>query len=403
MHTGVLATRDGKARAMACVLFAGGVVLLHAGGYASSDASVPWARTQYGFPSQILVVTLALVCLGVALRFQAPLIALGIGTAAFIGDVVMGASLATILIYTDNIYAACAYGPRSMWRLMLMVTTTVSLAMGGVVYVAQQQQLGGSVVLTVVVAIVLVTPVVTAAVVRQQHDRAADERMRADRLARLSELERRNAVAAERGRMARELHDAVANRFSVIVVQSSALLRRDDLDAQTRTRLLTRIHDDGRQGLEELRMMIDVLRRETGEDGGDEPSVTAFGGAEDIGSLARSYGADVDLEVSGTVRPLSAAAGHAAYRITQEAITNALKHCGGPVRVRIAYREEEVELSIENTLCGGARPGPPGGGFGVPGMRERAEFLGGRITVGPAGHGVWRVCAVLPAPVGAGR
>ncbi|MBX9391080.1 response regulator [Streptomonospora halotolerans] len=106
-----------------------------------------------------------------------------------------------------------------------MVTTTMSIVMGGVVF-AMQRHLAGSIILMAVIAAVLVSPVVTAAVVRQNRDRAEDARVRAEQTARLAELDRRNAVATERTRMARELHDSVATRLSIIVLQSTALLAR---------------------------------------------------------------------------------------------------------------------------------------------------------------------------------
>ncbi len=389
----VLASRDGKAAVMAAVVFGAGFVLLYSGAYASEDSAVPWAATQYGFPAQVLVVTLAMVCLGVALRYRFPLAVLVVGTVGFVADVLMGASLATILIYTDNIYAACVYGPRSMWRLLLMIATAASIAVGGAVY-AVQQQLGGSLVFMVVIAAVLVTPVVTAAVVRQNRDRAEDQRVRADQLARMAELDRRQAVAAERNRMARELHDAIANRLSVIVLQSTALLSREDLDAETRRRLLATIHDDGVQGLDELRTMIGVLR----DDEEEEPVTAAPRGLPAVQALVDGLGDEARLTVEGEPRPLPAAVELASFRIVQEAVTNALKHGGGPADVRLAYREEGVELQIENRLPGAAPARLPGGGLGLPGMRERAEALGGRFTAGEAPGDRWRVEAVLPAP-----
>ncbi|NYI95210.1 putative membrane protein [Streptomonospora nanhaiensis] len=112
----VLGKRDAKAVVIAVAVFSAGFVLLHSGAYASRDASTAWATTEYGYPAPLLIGTLALVCVGVALRYRAPLLGLAIGTVGFVSDIVIGASLATILIYTDNIYAACTYGPRSTWQ-----------------------------------------------------------------------------------------------------------------------------------------------------------------------------------------------------------------------------------------------------------------------------------------------
>ncbi|MDA0565648.1 sensor histidine kinase [Streptomonospora sp. S1-112] len=378
--------------AIAVAVFSAGFVLLHSGAYASRDASTAWATTEYGYPAPLLVGTLALVCVGVSLRYRAPLLGLAIGTVGFVSDIVIGASLATILIYTDNIYAACTYGPRSTWRLMLMVTTTMSIVMGGVVF-AMQRHLAGSIILMAVIAAVLVSPVVTAAVVRQTRDRAEDARLRAEQTARLAELDRRNAVATERTRMARELHDSVATRLSIIVLQSTALLARDDLDAETRRRLLTTIREDSTQGLAELRGMIDVLRDER-----DEEPVAVPRRMGDIHDLAESLGEEATLHVEGEPRPLPPAVELAAFRIVQESVTNALKHSGGPAHVRVTYREDEIELTIENAMTGSAVSRLPSGSLGLTGMRERAEVLGGAFSAGPVpGSGDWRVRAVLPA------
>ncbi|WP_460999573.1 sensor histidine kinase [Streptomonospora sediminis] len=375
---------------MATAVFSVGLVLLYSGAYASQDSATAWATTQYGYPAPLLIVTLALVCAGIALRYRAPLIGLAIGTVGFVSDVVIGVSLATILIFTDNIYAACAYGPRPVWRLMLIVTTSLSAVMGGVVF-AMRQELGGSITLTAVIAAVLVSPVLMAAVVRQSRDRAEDERLRAVQTARLAELDRRNAVVSERARMARELHDSLANRLSVIVLQATALQSRQDLGQRTRDQLITTIHEGGTQGLAELRAMIDVLRDEQDEEPTSAPRRIA-----DIKDLVDHLGGDVGFEVHGEPRPLPPVVELAAFRIVQEAATNALKHGSGTARVCLAYKEAEIELTIESTMSA-EPPRLPSGELGLVGMRERAGALGGRFSAGPVDGGRrWRVNAVLP-------
>ncbi|MFC3518978.1 sensor histidine kinase [Streptomonospora nanhaiensis] len=139
--------------------------------------------------------------------------------------------------------------------------------------------------------------------------------------------------------------------------------------------------------------MIDVLRDER-----DEEPVAVPRRMGDIHDLAESLGEEATLHVEGEPRPLPAAVELAAFRIVQESVTNALKHSGGPAHVRVTYREDEIELTIENPMTGSAVSRLPSGSLGLTGMRERAEVLGGSFGAGPVpGTGDWRVHAVLPA------
>ncbi len=272
------------------------------------------------------------------------------------------------------------------------------------------------------------------------------------------------ARVEERARIAREMHDVVAHRVSLMVVHASALgavLRSDPDRAQDSARLLG---DMGRQALGELRQMVGVLRtggdeipgpapdgaarvpraRRTGErrpagedsgadvvaaDGAVAPSVglalSAVGsgpegagpegaGADEavlggdevclarLGALveqSRAAGMPVTLSQEGASRPLAAPVERAAYRVVQEALTNAHKHAVGAVTlVRVAYREEEVAVLVENGPSDGRpSPGLPSGGNGLLGMRERVTALGGGFVAGPRTGGGFRVSAVIPA------
>ncbi|PSK92345.1 signal transduction histidine kinase [Murinocardiopsis flavida] len=380
-----------KDAGVAALLFVGGVVLLHSGAYSARDSGTAWSVTEYGYPAPALIGTLAAVCAAVALRRRAPVAGLVIGTIGFVADVVMGAALGTILIYTDNLYAACIYGPRKLSRILPALSATLTIALGVAVF-ATGQQLSASIVLMVVIAMVLVTPVATATVVKQHRDRAETERLHADQVVRLAELDRREAVNAERTRMARELHDVIANHLGIVVLQSTAVLARPDLDAETVRRLLTTIRENGVQGLTEMGAFIDLLRDDTAGEGLPSTSTRI----SELGRLIEQAGEQAHLETIGEPRPLPATVELAAYRITQESVTNALKHGGdGPIGVQLRYREGEIDLTIDNELNGSATPELPGCGAGLTGMRERAALLGGRLTAGSSGHG-WRIHVVLP-------
>ncbi|WP_245656101.1 sensor histidine kinase [Microtetraspora fusca] len=370
--------------AMAVAAFATGLVLVAGGAF-----------VHRGLSASLLLIPLAVTCAGVALRRRAPVAALALGGVALAGDVLLGPSLATVLIVTDNIYAGVLYGPRRLGRIMLWVTSVGAVVVGAWAWLAIQDWRLLAVT-GIQAALVGVVPVTTAIIVRQHRDQAAAERARAEQVARLAELDRRAAVSAERARMARELHDLVANHFSAIAIQASAMLSRADLDAATSRRIVESIRENSVQGMAEMRTMIGFLREE-----GEEIEEARRPRLSDVEVLIERAGFPVELAVAGMPRELPAAVDLAGYRIVQESLTNVLKHgTGAGVRVLVGYRPDLVELTVANEV--GARPsGLPGAGAGLAGMRERATLLGGSFEAGPYGRG-WRVRVELPAaPAGA--
>ncbi|WP_067170006.1 sensor histidine kinase [Microtetraspora niveoalba] len=369
--------------ALAAASFAVGLVLLAGGAYMPRATAAP-----------LLLVPLVVTCVGVVLRRRAPVVSLVLGGVALAGDVLLGPSLGTVLVVTDNIYAGVLYGPRRLGRIMLWVTSVGAVATGAWLgLVVRDWRVPAA--MAVQTALVGVVPVTTAIIVRQHRDQAAAERARAEQVARLAELDRRAAVTAERARMARELHDLVANHFSAIAIQSSAMLARADLDAATTRRILQSIRENSVQGMAEMRTMIDFLR----EDG--EEAEARRHRLSDVGTLIERAGFPVELTVGGTPRELPAAVDLAGYRILQESFTNVLKHGGGAgARVFVGYRPDLVELSVLNEV-GGPVSALPGAGAGLVGMRERVTLLGGSFEAGPYEEGAdergWRVRAVLPA------
>jgi signal transduction histidine kinase len=219
----------------------------------------------------------------------------------------------------------------------------------------------------------------------------------------------------ERTRIAREMHDVVAHRVSLMVVHASALravLRSDPEKAECSAELLGEM---GRQALGELRQMLGVLR--TGDvvraaapvvpaQQTREPAPVAEGGRgpnlAQLGVLveqSRAAGMVVTLSEEGDRRPLAAPVEQAAYRVVQEALTNAHKHAvGATTLVRVAYRAEEIAVLVENGPPDGEpSAGLPSGGNGLVGMKERVAALGGGFVAGPARGGGYRVSAVIPA------
>ncbi|MGP3934235.1 sensor histidine kinase [Nonomuraea sp. KM88] len=364
--------------------FATGLVLI-AGG----------AHFQRGLPEWWLAGPLALTCAAVLVRRRAPLLCLGLGTVGIALDVAVGPSLGTILVFTDNLYAAALYGPVRLARWLLGVSSVLAVVVGAVTGFVEGDWLVPAV-MGIQAGLVLVTPVLTAMVLREQRDRAAAERERAEQVARLAELDRQAAVAAERTRMARELHDMIANHFSAIAIQSTAALSRKDLDRATVQKIMESVRENSLKGMAEMRAMIGLLRQEGDE--AEEATRPRLADAESLVDRARRAGMEAEFRVEGEPREIPAAVDLAGYRILQEALTNALKHGDPLVEVVVSYGPEQVSLTVVNAVQGSdARL--PGAGAGLIGMRERASLVEGSFEAGPRGDG-WRVAAVLPAAPG---
>src|SRR5690606_12976408 len=200
---------------VAAAYFAGGLLLLAVSGGIHVLGLIEDA------PRALLAGPLAVTSAGIALRRLAPVAGLGLGLAGLLGDVLLGGSLATILVFTQAVYETCVYGPAWLWRWVLRVSValTVGSAILGPLALGQWQGLG----LAVVPVLVLLLPTIAAVTVRQDRDQAAADRARAEQTARLAELDRRQTVTAERNRMARELHDVIGNRLSAVAIHASAL------------------------------------------------------------------------------------------------------------------------------------------------------------------------------------
>ncbi|MEU7847313.1 histidine kinase [Micromonospora parva] len=377
----------GRDLALAGASLAGGLVL-HALGWQ------PQVRPNAEVPSALFLPPLVAVCVAVGLRRVAPRASLAVGTGALVVDTALGGSLGTVLVYTQVLYDACVYGPPRLWRWLLRITVALSLV-GAVVGVLAHGHWRGAA-LGVLVVLVGLLPVLTGISVRQYRDQAAAERARAEQTARLVELDRRQAVSAERARMARELHDVVANHLSAVAIHATAVLSVPGLDRGQVESALRVIRESSVQGLAEMRQMIEVLR-EPGSSGGQAtPEVVTARLAEADGLVerARAAGLAVRVRTDGTPGALPVGVDLAAYRIVQESLTNALKHGTGEAELTIAYRPAEVVLTVENPVRLSAA-GLPGAGAGLIGMRERATLLAGRFTAGPY-DGRWQVRAALP-------
>ncbi|MFD4987904.1 sensor histidine kinase [Streptomyces sp. NPDC058374] len=324
--------------------------------------------------------------------------ALAAGTAAVVADQFTAGSLATVIMYTDLVYAAVLYGPPARARRLPAATglVTVAVTLALLAWFRQPQAL----LVGLVVGVISFAPATTGAMLRNHREAAAAAGLRAEQTALLAEMDRVQAVTDERARMARELHDLVAGHLSAIAIHSTAALSLDD--AATTRRALGVIRENSVDGLAEMRRLIEVLRA---EDETAAPSVApTLDGLATLVEQARANGLDVRRFIPPPADPaLPAPVGLAAYRIVQESLTNALKHgAPGPVDTVLGRAGGALTVVVTSPLGEAAGPRAPGSGAGLVGMRERAELLGGTFSAGPvpgdgAGSGRrWEVRAALP-------
>lgn len=245
--------------------------------------------------------------------------------------------------------------------------------------------------------------------VRREQTEALEERTR--RLEREQDEQARRAVAEERARIARELHDVVAHNVSVMVVQAGAARRAAETAGEDDTvgETLGTIETVGRQALTDMRRLLDVLRTDGKADeterGALEPQ-PSLRSLEDLVEQIRETGLSVDVEVDGDLTGLSAGVDLTGYRVVQEALTNALKHAGpAQVEVRIENGPQGLEIEVvdDGRGAGSALVGPSTRGLGLVGMEERVALFGGEMSAGPRVGGGYRVLAWLPRSVGGGQ
>ncbi|WP_069170669.1 sensor histidine kinase [Streptomyces griseus] len=382
---------------LAATGLAGGLLLWLVGLHLQNGRpfSAPWTA---------LLPLAGMACLEL-LRRSAPRTAVVAGTLVLVADQFTPGNLATVLMYTDLMYAAVVYGTPAAARRIPVTAflVTVAVTIGFFAWFRTGQAL----LIGTVTGMVSFAPAITGVSVRNHRDAAEAARLRADQTALLAEMDRVQAVTAERSRMARELHDMVAGHLSAIAIHSTAALSIDD--PGTSRDALGVIRENSVMGLAEMRRLIGLLRDGSGDDGPSAAPTLASLDAlvAQAGSTSAADGLTVTLDDGHRgAGPLPAPVELAAYRIVQESLTNALKHAApGPVEVRLG--RSGGRLTVEVSSVTGDRPGPraPGSGTGLLGMRERVALLGGTFDAGPVsgtdGTARWRVRAELP--VGEGK
>jgi signal transduction histidine kinase len=246
-------------------------------------------------------------------------------------------------------------------------------------------------------ALLVFGPWLVGRIVAARVELAAELSDKADRLEREQEKQAQLAVAQERTRIARELHDVVAHNVSVMVVQAAAARRMIDHDASKAKDALGSVEQTGRAALREMRRVVGMLGQRDEELAlAPQPSIDEL---DWLIERAREAGLEVDLTIEGEKKRLESGVDLSAFRIVQEALRNTLKHAG-PARahVTLRYGEHDVEVDVSDNGSGVRAPADNGAvtGHGLLGMRERVAMLGGEIEAGYRKDGGFGVHARLP-------
>lgn len=353
------------------------------------------------------LVPLALAAGALVLKRRRPLAVQTVVALCFGADLLLGGSIAMVVVLWDALFAGQLHGS-PLARRIAAFAVAAAIAASVVASAAATSDPRTPVVLALTLFAIVVTPMWWGSNVRQgseladaADDRARLERERSAALLRLADAERHDAVRAERSAVARDLHDVVASHLSAIALTSGAALAGEH-DPERDRAALRSVRAESLASLDDMRAMIRVLRSDG--DSGDAEDLTAASRAANLGPVleqARLAGLpllvdDPDGLLDGADLALPVAVDHAVYRIVRESLTNVLKHGGGTTRLRLIPGDA---LAIEVTDAGAAKEpaAEAGTGTGLVSMRERAEALGGTFEAGPDGTG-WRVRAILPLP-----
>ncbi|MGP4024447.1 sensor histidine kinase [Actinomadura sp. 3N407] len=314
-------------------------------------------------------------------------VALVSGVQCVLGVVPVQANSAVLM----GLYTVTA-GYSLRWGLAAMLVTEVGAVMATFRYPSGADDMKNTfAMLTVVVAGVWLLGLHMRT--RRAYLRSVEER--AERLERERDNEVKVAMAAERARIARELHDVVAHNVSVIVVQADGASYAIDTDVGRARQALDTISSTGRLALAEMRRLLGVLREH--DDAGAFAPQPGVAELDDLIEQVRASGLAVTFEMDGTPPAMSEGRQLTIYRIVQEALTNTLKH-GGPrvaVAVRLRYAEDALEIRVDDDGRGAAAP-DDGRGHGLAGMRERVAVYGGDLCAAPRPGGGFEVVARIP-------
>jgi signal transduction histidine kinase len=330
-------------------------------------------------------------------RRRAPLATLAVVTAVLVAMYLRDYGAFLSVLGLPALYAVAAHEDDRRKAWVAMITSAVVLMLAASVSLLDTDE-GFNYFASVSMLAFLVGAIAAGVIIRNRERIFVDTERRAAAAEadRLAEAER--AVADERSRIAREMHDVVAHSMSVIAVQAAAGREIVHANPDKAAEVFARIEGVGRESLAELRRMLGVLR---GTDDQDASLAPQPGIADVAAAVADSTASGVatELTIDGRQRPLAPGVELAAYRIVQEALTNVRKHAGrtASATVRITYQPEALVVDITDDGRGAATSlASAGSGQGLIGMRERVEIYGGELTSGPRPGGGYGIHAVLP-------
>ena len=357
---------------LAAVVLAGSIVGAVAARHATGPPRSPLNAEGY--------LLLALGCLPLAIRLRRPLMVLFVvlGAAVALSAVDQGFDLGVAVAIA--VYSAAAHLPRDRFT---RVAAPVAV---GAVFASQFEGLPGSNLVEVVIAVTFSAglPMLIGRIGFNRRRRISIDRDRAAH----------DAVADERARIARELHDIVAHAMSVMVVQAGAARTVVDSDPRAAKAAIGRIEETGRDGMAEMRRLVAILK-----DGSGDADLAPQPGLYRLGSLVdsiRAAGLQVEVVTRGEPRPLPAGVDLAAYRLVQEALTNVIKHAGSAsARVSLEWAPDGLVVEVADDGRGGTRDAVSAG-HGLVGMRERVAIYGGSLETGSRPGGGFVVRAHLP-------
>lgn len=378
----------------------------------------PFLDVSWAYPAsqELAVVTTLAITVPLAWRRVSPAISAALVYGAVLLQMLLGPALllpADLLVLV-SLYSVTVHGPRWARRTAIWGAVAGSVLLG--VLIARRDGIDAFA-STAYTVFALLTFLVVWALALVRRSRLLRIEALVDR-ARQAEIDRDQqsqlATAAERARIAREMHDIVAHSLSVVIAQADGGRYAAASDPQAATRALATIGDIGRAALTDMRRLLGVLRTEDGAGHDDPPGVLpapgtrsipavtpqpAEGDVENLVAQLRDTGMNISFARLGTPRNLPPGAGLTVYRIAQESLTNVLKHAGPAphVTVLLAWNPGSVVLEVADDGRG-ASADSDGRGHGLVGMRERTTMFGGTLAAGPRPGGGFRVRAEIPTP-----
>jgi signal transduction histidine kinase len=362
--------------------------LLLAGGLAVLAEIEVWAGDFRG-PRVVGAVVAPAAAAALAWRRAHPLETLAAVVAALAGmALAYGTSDAStsVFILVVAIYSAAAYGSRPIAAagLVAVAAAVIDLRHPG------PSTVGDRLWILILSALVFVAGLATRA--RQARTTALEAH--AEVLEREQDRRAAAAVAEERRRIARELHDIVSHSLGVVVLQAGAAEQVLERDPARALEALRSIRATGQEAIGEMGTLLGLMRDEPTASREPQPSLADL---ERLVATTRDAGLPVDLAIEGRPLALPAALELSAFRIVQEGLTNALKHAGDArARVTVRYRPDGLEVEVCDDGAGAAGDGP-GGRRGLAGIAERVAVFGGSLEAGPRAGGGWALRAALPA------